>query len=106
MKTHDPLAVSSSPFSAVLLVFVPPAWTDHRQQTSLAALTDRLQAEFGGLLRVLRMDEATNPDVVRSFAVTQTPAFVLVRQGAELWRQIGLSDEALFALSIQRLLTA
>ncbi|MBC8152283.1 MAG: thioredoxin family protein [Bacteroidetes bacterium] len=106
MKPDDLLTVSLSPPSAVLLVFTPSAWADRGQQASLTALTDRLQAQFGGLLRILRINEAMNPDVVRSFAITQTPAFVLVRQGTELWRQVGLSDEIPFALSIQRLLTA
>ncbi|GAB2583646.1 thioredoxin domain-containing protein [Spirosoma areae] len=106
MKSDDlPNPILLTPQSAVLLIFMPHKWADHRQQASLTALADSLKVQFGGLLRVLRIDEATHPDVVRSFAIIQTPAFVLVRRGIELWRHEGMADESTFMLLIERLLT-
>ena len=105
MQLDDPNITLLRAQSAVLLVFMPseranqPQWADH-----LTTLTDLLQEHLGGLLRILRIDEAANPDVVRSFAITQTPTFVLVRQGVELWRQESIPDEATLVLSIQRML--
>lgn len=106
MQPSDPDPTRLRTQSAVLLVFMPSERADHQQRVALTTLTDLLQEHLGGLLRILRIDEANNPDVVRSFAITHPPAFVLVRQGVELWRQESLSDAATLALSIRRLLTA
>ncbi|MBC7919867.1 MAG: thioredoxin family protein [Ferruginibacter sp.] len=106
MKLDDPHSPLIPAQSAVLLVFMPPERADRQQWASLVALSDSLQAHLGGLLRVLRIDKVNHPDVVRSFDITHTPAFVLVRQGIELWRQVGMSDEATLIVLIQRRLTA
>lgn len=53
----------------------------------------RLQGRLGPEIRVLQVDEASNPAVVRSFNTPELPACVLVRQGVELWRQQGLPDD-------------
>ncbi|MDB5243551.1 MAG: hypothetical protein JWP57_4176 [Spirosoma sp.] len=106
MKPDDPYPVLRSAQSAVLLIFfMPSAGTNHSQRALLTAFADSLQAHLGCLLRVLRINEANHPDVVKSFAITQTPAFVLVRRGIELWRQEGLSDQATLVELIQNLLT-
>ena len=106
MKPDDPYPVLRSAQSAVLLIFfMPSALANHQERASLAALADSLQEQLAGLLRILRTDETNHPDVVQSFAITQTPAFVLVRRGIELWRQEGLSDEATLVELIQDLLT-
>ncbi|GAB3643627.1 thioredoxin family protein [Spirosoma arcticum] len=106
MKLDDPYPVLRSAQSAVLLIFFMPSGGANRQQRALlSALADSLQKQLGGLLRILRIDETNHPDVVQSFAITQTPAFVLVRRGIELWRQEGLSDEATLVGLIQDLLT-
>ena len=68
------------------------------------ALADSVQAQLGSLVRLLRIDEATHPDVVQSFAITQLPAFVLIRRGIELWRQQGPMDELTLVEGIRRLL--
>lgn len=73
---------------------MPSASANRQERTLLTTLTDSLQEQLGGLLRILRINEPSCPDVVQSFAITQTPAFVLVRRGIELWRQEGLSHEA------------
>lgn len=106
MKPDDPYPVLRSAQSAVLLIFfMPLALANWQQRALLTALADSLQAQLGGLLRILRIDETNHPDVVQSFAITQTPSFVLVRRGVELWRQEGLSDEATLVGLIQDLLT-
>jgi thioredoxin-like negative regulator of GroEL len=95
MNADDPKPILLTARSAVLLIFfMPPAAANLTERSTLTALADAIQARLGGLVRVLRVDEATHPDVVQSFAITQTPAFVLLRRGVELWRQQGLSDEA------------
>lgn len=79
--------------SPVLLIFfMPSTVTSRPERASLLALANSLQAQLGGLVRVLRIDEDIHSDVVRSFAITKTPAFVLVRRGVELWRQEELSE--------------
>ena len=106
MKPDDPYPVLRSAQSAVLLIFFMPSGLANRpQRVLLTALADSLQEQLGGLLRILRIDEADHPDVVQSFAITRTPAFVLVRRGIELWRQEGLSDESKLVEQIQDLLT-
>ena len=81
--------------SAVLLIFFMPSDRINRPQwVALTALADSIQAQLGSLVRVLCIDEDGHPDVVQTFAITQTPTFVLLRRGVELWRQQGLSDEA------------
>lgn len=85
--------------TAVLLLFMPAGPTRSAQRNELIALSQSLQKRFnqqrpGGPIRVLRIDEAIHPDVVQSFGITRTPAFVLVRQGVELWREDAQTDEA------------
>ena len=88
--------------SAVLLIFFMPSDRVNRPQwVVLTALADSIQAQLGHLVRVLRIDEASHPDVVQTFAITQTPTFVLLRRGVELWRQQGLPDEATLVGLIQ-----
>lgn len=82
--------------SAVLLIFFMPAnRLNHPHRAVLSALADSVQAQFGSLLRVLQIDEVNNPDVVTSFGITETPTFVLLKQGVELWRQVGVCAEEL-----------
>ncbi|WP_019947379.1 hypothetical protein [Hymenobacter aerophilus] len=79
------------PEAAVLLVLLPPAGAGQAPALSAGALR-ALQARLGPGVRVLKIDEATHPTVVRSFSgqPAALPACVLVRQGVELWRQPGL----------------
>jgi thioredoxin-like negative regulator of GroEL len=105
MNTDNPHSVLLSAHSAVLLIFFMPSEVTNRPERSvLTALADSVQAKLGSLVRVLRIDETDHPDVVQSFAITQLPAFVLVRKGIELWRQQGLSDETTLVEVIRGLL--
>lgn len=81
------LYMTSPPAATVLLVLLPIG-ARAAATTALAAL----QQQLGAAVRVLAIDEATHPAVVRSFGPPALPACVLVRQGVELWRQPGLPD--------------
>ncbi|CCH53789.1 hypothetical protein BN8_02912 [Fibrisoma limi BUZ 3] len=93
MHSSDTSPVFVPAKAAVMLVFMPPEGTDRQQRQSLAALADALQRHLDGSVRVLKLDETTHPDVMRSFDIANLPAFVLVRRGVELWRHEGLTDE-------------
>lgn len=83
------------PEVAVLLVLLPPV--PRNEAAGAAARTSAalrvLQGRLGAAIRVLRIDEASHPAVVRSFRSPQLPACVLVRQGVELWRSQGLPED-------------
>ncbi|MCC2547794.1 thioredoxin [Hymenobacter sp. BT175] len=82
------------PEAAVLLVLVPLLPPDEVSPGTLSQASIRaLQGRLGPAIRVLKIDEANYPDVVRSFGTPGLPACVLVRQGVELWRQQGLPDD-------------
>ncbi|QIX62298.1 thioredoxin [Hymenobacter lutimineralis] len=98
----SPPSPALSSDTAVLLVLLAPA-SEAQQQTHVAASLRALQRRLGTAVRVMKIDEARHPTVVRSFGTPELPACVLVRQGVELWRQQGLpEDEA----SVTRLLAA
>ncbi len=80
--------------TAVLLVLLPmPASNAPWQaQADTFAALGSLQSQLGAAIRVLVIDEASHATVVRSFRPTDLPAFVLMRQGVEIWRQQGLPE--------------
>jgi thioredoxin-like negative regulator of GroEL len=77
----------SPPDAAVLLVLLPLG-----EGAAVTATLAALQQQLGATVRVLAINAATHPAVVRSFGPPALPACVLVRQGVELWRQPGLPD--------------
>jgi hypothetical protein len=87
-----PLDIEESHEAAVLLVMLPPLARDHAPGSPAVSAADlaALQRRLGSSVQVLKVDQAANPAVVRSFAPLQLPACVLVYQGVELWRQEGL----------------
>lgn len=78
--------------AAVLLVLLPTVGTAPPVRAATRAALQALQQRLGSVIRVLSVDEASHPAVVRSFQPADLPAFVLVRQGVELWRQQGLPE--------------
>lgn len=84
----------SPPDAAVLLVLLPlvAAGVAQPVRATTRGMLDQLQQRLGTAIQVLVVDEASDPDVVRSFRVPALPAFLLVRQGIELWRQPGLPE--------------
>ncbi|GAB3638106.1 hypothetical protein GCM10027422_36960 [Hymenobacter arcticus] len=78
--------------AAVLLVLLPPVGTARPVRVATLAALQALQQQLGSGIRVLSVDEASHPAVVRSFQPADLPAFVLVRRGVELWRQQGLPE--------------
>lgn len=100
LKLYRLMSPSSSstvllPEPAVLLVLLPPTLFDGARlaaaQTTASLL--HLQSLLGPDIRVLKVDEASHPAVVRSFGTPELPACVLMRQGVELWRQHGLPED-------------
>ncbi len=85
-------AVALTTDAAVLLVLLPPVGTARPVRAATLAALQALQQQLGNVIRVLSVDEASHPAVVYSFQATTLPAFVLVRQGVELWRQQGLPE--------------
>ncbi len=95
-----------APDPAMLLVLLPPVAGGEGRAQLLAVntLLDGLQGRLGAAIRVLKINEASHPAVVRSFRAPQLPAFVLVQQGIELWRQQGLPEgEDLAGLLLSKL---
>ena len=85
---------SLPPPAARLLVLLPLALTHtaRRERAATLAALSALQRQLGADIRVLRIDEASHPAVVHSFDGQGLPAFVLIREGVELWRQQGLPE--------------
>ena len=97
---------------AMLLVLLPTVGAGVEQESPLVRsatnlLLKGLQLKLGTAIRVLKVDEATHPGVVRAFDGRGVPAFVLLRDGAELWRQQGLPEgEPMAALLLSKLAVA
>jgi hypothetical protein len=97
---------------AMLLVLLPIVSPGIQQETPLVRsatnlLLQGLQLELGTAIRILKVDEATHPAVVQAFDGRGGPAFVLLRDGAELWRQQGLPEGApMAALLLSKLAEA
>jgi len=91
--------------AAVLLVLLPVAVGSARPgRLAVLSALELLQQQLGPAVRVLTIEGAAHPAVVRSFQATELPAFVLVRQGVELWRQQGLPEaETIVPLLLSKL---
>ena len=97
------------PHAAMLLVLLPTVGPGATQETPPARtatnlLLKGLQLELGAAVRVLKVDAASHPAVVHAFDGRGVPAFVLLRDGQELYRQQGLPEGApLVALLLRKL---
>ena len=95
--------------AAMLLVLLPSVGPGSKQENLLARnatneLLNDLQAQLGSAIRILKIDETSHPGVVHAFNGRGLPAFVLLRDGAELWRQQGLPEgEPMAALLLSKL---
>ncbi|TDN39410.1 thioredoxin [Hymenobacter sp. UV11] len=84
---------------AMLLVMLPTVGPGAQQETPPARtatnlMLNNLQYQLGAAIRVLKVDEGSHPAVVHAFDGRGVPAFILLRDGAELWRQQGLPEGA------------
>lgn len=104
MRLPSPLASSPVlfPEAATLLVLLPLPYEEPAHRAATEAWPRGLRARLGPAIRVLKLDEASHPAVVRSFGTPALPAYVLVRHGVELWRQSGLPEEETFAALLLR----
>jgi hypothetical protein len=95
--------------AAMLLVLLPTVGPGMKQETQAVRtdtmlLLSSLQLELGTAVRVLKVDAASHPAVVYAFGGKGVPAFVLLRDGEELYRQQGLPEGApLAALLLSKL---
>ena len=95
--------------AAMLLVLLPTVGPGAKQETQLSRtatnlLLKGLQLQLGTAIRVLKVDKASHPAVVHAFDGLGLPAFVLLRDGAELWHQQGLPEgEPMAALLMSKL---
>ena len=94
----------------MLLVLLPTVGPGATQETQLTRATNNrllnsLQLQLGTTVRVLRVDAVTHPAVVHAFdGWGVVPAFVLLRDGEEVYRQQGLPEgEPLAALLLSKL---
>jgi len=93
--TATPVSTPAPPAdAAVLLVLLPPVASGGAgpDRAVLHTALRTLQQQLGPTIRVLKVDEARHPIVVRSFHINELPAFVLVHKGIELWREQGLPE--------------
>ena len=94
---------------AMLLVLLPTVGPGIKQDTQPARtatnlLLKGLQLQLGVAVRVLKVDEASHAAVVHAFNGRGVPAFVLLRDGEELYRQQGLPEgEPMAALLLSKL---
>jgi hypothetical protein len=73
----------------VLLVFTPATLT---QRAEVDQLVEKARSVLNPAVRIMRITEATHPEVVSSFEFTAQPSFVLLQRGLELWRHTGSID--------------
>ncbi len=90
------MALSSSSRTAesqqtVLLIFTPGT-SDGR--VVVDQLLEKAQAVLNASVQVMRVSDATYPEVSRSFGFATLPAFVLVQCGLEVWRYAGPVDSS------------
>ena len=83
--------------AAMLLVLLPAVGPGAEQETrpvrtDTNLLLKCLQLRLGAAVRVLTVDEASHPAVVHAFDGRGVPAFVLLRDGEEVYRQQGLPE--------------
>ena len=95
--------------AAMLLVLLPTVGTGAKQETQPARtatnlLLKELQLQLGAAIHILKVDAASHPVVMHAFDGRGLPAFVLLRDGEELWRQQGLPEgEPMAALLLSKL---
>ena len=82
-------SLTAAPQRPVLLVFTPAASV---HQPEVDRLLEQARSGLNPTLQIMRVSETTHPEVVRSFGFSALPAFVLLRQGLELWRYSGPID--------------
>jgi thioredoxin 1 len=59
---------------------------------AMSPVLDKLKAEMGSQVRVLKIDVDKNQEVAAKFKVRGVPTFVLFKKGEILWRQSGGMD--------------
>ncbi|AUD01559.1 thioredoxin family protein [Spirosoma pollinicola] len=85
MASHSASLTAASPLP-ILLVCAPVV---SNLEAELNQLLEMIRSVSDSTLQVMQVNEATHPEVVRSFNFTSLPAFALLQQGEELWQHTG-----------------
>lgn len=75
----------------VLLVFTP---IDPDGGIAIDQLLQEAQSVLNAPVQVMRVSDATHPEVSRSFGFATLPTLVLVQRGLEVWRYVGPVDSS------------
>jgi len=86
----------------VTLIDFTAAWCGPCKQ--LAPILKELAAEYTGRARVVAIDVADEPALAQAFRVTAMPTLVLVRDGHEVGRMVGLRPKKTVAGALDRAL--
>ncbi len=60
---------------------------------ALAPIIDQIATEFGGKLKVAKLDIDDSPDVPSQFSIRGVPTVILFKNGQEVGRQVGLAPK-------------
>lgn len=63
---------------------------DCRQCQTMEPVLERLKEKLKTLLQIVPVDADRNLQVAVAYGVRSVPAFILLRNGQEVWRQSGL----------------
>ena len=68
---------------------------------TMMPILDKIKAELGSSVRILKVDVDKNQAVANQFQVRGVPTFVLFKNGSVLWRQSGGMDFNTFLRKIK-----
>lgn len=60
---------------------------------ALAPIIDQIATEYGGRLKVAKLDIDDSPDVPSRFSIRGVPTVILFKNGQEVGRQVGLAPK-------------
>jgi thioredoxin 1 len=95
-------AVVSLADPGVTLIDFTAAWCAPCKQ--LTPMLHELEGEYRGRARLLVIDVQEHPDLAQAFRVTAMPTMVLVRDGKEVGRMVGLRPKKIVAGALERAL--
>ncbi len=70
----------------------------------LAPIVDKLAEEYEGRARVVKVDVRKLPQIAQQFGVQGTPTVVILQNGEEVTRSVGLEREQAYSQQLEKLL--
>ena len=97
----DPMAISDDNYKVEVLKSDLPVLLDVWSPgcapcTALAPTIRRLAAKYQGRVKVAQMNGAANPGISSRLRIRGTPTVVLLKQGSELERVVGIRNQEYF----------